>query len=737
MKKLTQKIISLITVAAMVVTTVVCIGTEIAEAATFTTGSRFSGVGYGTYYHNADKFDPNAMMQGVDVSEYQSGAKSDWNVAKANGVDFAIARVTWTGYGSAGSKNLDDNFKNHFFKAKAAGVLVGAYVFSQAKNESEAIAEADYAVARLQALGIQPWDMDLPVYMDYEYAGSSGSGSNHGRLYDSTKSKRTAAAVAFCERIRSYGYTPGIYACTSFLNSAVDGASLAQKYDMWVAQYYNKCEFYGNYNMWQYSSSAKIPGINNKNGSTMSVDVNFWYMNTDSIMTDSGTMANVTVEFNDGTSEFRCNGSALTPKFTVKAGDVPLTEGVDYTVKYFNNVNVGSARIQLRGINSQNGYKNVEFTIKPALDHLGLAEVPRLTAERKAAAEKAKIKEAEEQTAELTEETAEENAELENEKTAEAIIVEEAEKAVGIADENAELTEENTEPVEENAELQEEEQQEEEELVISDEPVLVLTDQAISAGYTLDNDYVSGVIGGTTVGALKQAIGLSEYYKSEGLVLRFEDPNTGRELGDGEGIYTGAQIGVYNGEGFGLENRWGDVIVNVNGSVAIYPSCGTFYYDGGYKTTGATVYMNNLCVAQDLNGDNGLMVVSSGYGKGLGSYGITVTGRGMFTGTWGSGFSIVVCPTSLKSLSAKKKGFKAKWYKQAKANVTGYQIQYSKKSDMSSSSKKTISKYKTTSKSVGGRTRKKVYYVRVRTYKKIGKTKYYSAWSDIWTVKTK
>lgn len=77
----------------------------------------------------------------------------------------------------------------------------------------------------------------------------------------------------------------------------------------------------------------------------------------------------------------------------------------------------------------------------------------------------------------------------------------------------------------------------------------------------------------------------------------------------------------------------------------------------------------------------------------------------------------------------------AKWAKNEK--VTGYQIQYSLKKDFSSAKKSNISKKKTVSKTLTGLKSDKVYYVKVRGYKKAGGVKYYSAWSAVKKVKVK
>ena len=73
---------------------------------------------------------------------------------------------------------------------------------------------------------------------------------------------------------------------------------------------------------------------------------------------------------------------------------------------------------------------------------------------------------------------------------------------------------------------------------------------------------------------------------------------------------------------------------------------------------------------------------------------------------------------------------KVSWKKNSKAS--GYQIQYSTRSDFSSNKKTVNIKGKSTvSKKISKLTRGKKYYVRERAYKKSGGKKYYSAWSAV------
>lgn len=75
-----------------------------------------------------------------------------------------------------------------------------------------------------------------------------------------------------------------------------------------------------------------------------------------------------------------------------------------------------------------------------------------------------------------------------------------------------------------------------------------------------------------------------------------------------------------------------------------------------------------------------------------------------------------------------------KWDKNAKA--TGYQIQYCTDKTFKTGNKSvSINSASTVSKSIRSLTKGKTYYVRIRTYKTVGSTKYFSSWSSVKKVK--
>ena len=276
-----------------IITMVLCFGCIVKSNAfeTFDGKSPYSKSGYSNYKHNKEKFDGYTIMNGIDVSAWQGGEFCDYTKAKNAGVDFAIIRASWSG-STEGKRSEDSDWKEHFRKAREAGIMTGLYHLSQATTKTEARKEANFICDTFEA-GIKEIYgsdnakkyLELPIYMDYEFVGKS-TGKDKGRLYGITKSKATSCATEFCETIKARGYKPGIYANVTFLCNTIDGMALGEKYDLWIAQYYNTCQFVGNYNVWQYSSSAKISGIKSYKNENGSVDVNFWYVKDSDLVTE-------------------------------------------------------------------------------------------------------------------------------------------------------------------------------------------------------------------------------------------------------------------------------------------------------------------------------------------------------------------------------------------------------------------------------------------------------------------
>ena len=100
--------------------------------------------------------------------------------------------------------------------------------------------------------------------------------------------------------------------------------------------------------------------------------------------------------------------------------------------------------------------------------------------------------------------------------------------------------------------------------------------------------------------------------------------------------------------------------------------------------------------------------------------------------------TVTVNPAGVKLTSVKNyKGKKLKAYWKKNTKVTGYQVQYSTSSKFKSAKTVTVKGYKNTSTTITKLTKNKKYYVRVRTYKTVSKTNYYSGWSGAKSVTIK
>ena len=121
--------------------------------------------------------------------------------------------------------------------------------------------------------------------------------------------------------------------------------------------------------------------------------------------------------------------------------------------------------------------------------------------------------------------------------------------------------------------------------------------------------------------------------------------------------------------------------------------------------------------------------------KNVGKYKVTVTFKGLYSGSKTLYFTVNPAKTSVKSVSAAKKSLKVTLNKKT-TQTTGYQIQYATSSKFKSAKTKTVSN-KTTKVTLKGLKAKKTYYIRVRTYKTVNGKKYYSTWSGSKKKKTK
>lgn len=194
---------------------------------------------------------------GIDVSKWNGDI--DWDKVKADGVEFVMIRCGYRGT-TMGSLIEDPNFLVNIRGAKAAGLDVGVYFFTQAINEVEAVEEASMVIALCEG-----YELDYPVMID-----SEGAGGN-GRADSLDVETRTKVCKAFCETIENAGHEAGVYASRSWYNANLEVNKL-EKYRIWLAEYRSTPLYSGYYDMWQYTSKGKVDGIEGN------VDLNISYI---------------------------------------------------------------------------------------------------------------------------------------------------------------------------------------------------------------------------------------------------------------------------------------------------------------------------------------------------------------------------------------------------------------------------------------------------------------------------
>ena len=114
--------------------------------------------------------------------------------------------------------------------------------------------------------------------------------------------------------------------------------------------------------------------------------------------------------------------------------------------------------------------------------------------------------------------------------------------------------------------------------------------------------------------------------------------------------------------------------------------------------------------------------------KAIGTATVTVKGMGNYTGTAKKTFKINPKAVSGLKLTAGKGRLTASWKKSA-GGVGGYQLQYALKKNFSGAKKVNVFKASTLKCTLKKLKSGKIYYVRIRAFKKISKTTYWSAWS--------
>lgn len=189
---------------------------------------------------------------GIDVSKYQGNV--DFNKVKDNGCEFVIIRL---GYqkGINGKLVLDNYFKSNIEKASKAGLKIGVYIYTYAKDKNDAVNQAKWVIKN-----VGDYKLDLGISYDWE----SWDYFNYLNLsyYNFNK-----VADSFLSYVKAKGYYAFLYSSKYYL----ENIWLESKYKVWLAHYTDSTNYKGKYSMWQIMSTGSIDGIDG------AVDIDIFY----------------------------------------------------------------------------------------------------------------------------------------------------------------------------------------------------------------------------------------------------------------------------------------------------------------------------------------------------------------------------------------------------------------------------------------------------------------------------
>ena len=194
---------------------------------------------------------------GIDVARYQGTV--NWEQVASSGVEFAMVRLGYRAQAD-GQITADSNAAYNLQQAQKNGIKLGAYFFSTAVTEAEAIEEANWVADFLA-----PYSITYPVAYNCE-----GFNDPDSRQYLLDQYERTSIALAFLKQIEKRGYEAMFYASKNEMRNDAQWqvSRIEPDYKIWVAQYpenpdpqTEKSSYEGVHHMWQYTRSGQVPGI--------------------------------------------------------------------------------------------------------------------------------------------------------------------------------------------------------------------------------------------------------------------------------------------------------------------------------------------------------------------------------------------------------------------------------------------------------------------------------------------
>lgn len=181
------------------------------------------------------------MKKGISISGAQG--MIDWSKVKESDVDYAMLCC-----GSGGETEMQEDpfFQQNVKACTEYQIPFGTYFDSGARDREQGRKEAEFTLAVLGR-----YSPEYPVMLHLE----------DRNIISIIKSEIIGdIAQAYCERIRQAGYLPGVYADKDCFSGLLTDMRF-ECWVRWIKQHYKECTYSGTYHMWQYTSDARLQGI--------------------------------------------------------------------------------------------------------------------------------------------------------------------------------------------------------------------------------------------------------------------------------------------------------------------------------------------------------------------------------------------------------------------------------------------------------------------------------------------
>ena len=160
---------------------------------------------------------------------------------------------------------IETTFEVDYSGARAAGLDIGVYFYTYAKNVSEIKKDAEFLVSILDGK-----KFEYPIYLDLE----------DESLADIEPSILTEMCVTFFSILQQNGYYTGLYVNNEWLNNILQTEKMLDLFEIWYARYPKNVtsyvwdvEKYGAHlGMWQYTDKGSLAAI-----PEIDIDMNYAY----------------------------------------------------------------------------------------------------------------------------------------------------------------------------------------------------------------------------------------------------------------------------------------------------------------------------------------------------------------------------------------------------------------------------------------------------------------------------